>query len=450
MKVRIALVQMPGSRLEDWAETVALAEDLLDQAARAGAGLALLPECVWPAYVFGAVDVYQRARQAGMPDYTFFLERLAQRARQHRMGICAGYVAEGPAGLANRAVLFGPDGRTLGEYDKCFLWDFDRALFKPGRRLEVFDSPWGPVGLMICADARLPEIPATLAARGARLILQPTAWVNVGTPDQPWNPQPDVLIPERARELGVPIASCSKCGREGHTQFMGSSIVCDADGNVVAQCPLEGTAVVLAEVEPREPRRPAVSPAQRARLLSSEPARRPAVDARPLRLVWTPRVERSLLDGLAADDRDATLVLTPVRTPLAGPDASPTVLDGPLPAPVTVGGAQVMALSADELRSFAPVRVWALAGVHVVLAFGSGVELRTLRCRAVENRVFVAGVTSGGMVVFDPAGRRLECAGSGLAEAALAVTVEAHQAADKYFAPGTNPFADRRVEMYEY
>jgi predicted amidohydrolase len=59
-----------------------------------------------------------------------------------------------------------------------------------------------------------------------------------GVASAPWNPQPDFLIAARAAELGVPIASASKWGQEQETTFVGSSLVCNADGQVVA--PLRG------------------------------------------------------------------------------------------------------------------------------------------------------------------------------------------------------------------
>ena len=117
--------------------------------------------------------------------------------------------------------------------------------------------------MMVCADARLPENPATLAARGAELILHPTAWVNAGSADTPWNPQPEFLIPTRAAECGVPIASASKWGAEGDTTFVGSSLVCDAAGQVVAQCGMTKTAVVVADVELAAPRRLPVADGER-------------------------------------------------------------------------------------------------------------------------------------------------------------------------------------------
>ena len=46
--------------------------------------------------------------------------------------------------------------------------------YVPGQSLPVFDSDFGPFGVMICADRRWPETVRTLALKGARVIFNPT------------------------------------------------------------------------------------------------------------------------------------------------------------------------------------------------------------------------------------------------------------------------------------
>jgi predicted amidohydrolase len=72
------------------------------------------------------------------------------------------------------------NGQIAGIHRKCFLWDFDHDYFAAGEEIRPFDTSVGRMGVMICADARLPEIAATLVRKGAEVILQPTAWVNAG------------------------------------------------------------------------------------------------------------------------------------------------------------------------------------------------------------------------------------------------------------------------------
>jgi predicted amidohydrolase len=46
--------------------------------------------------------------------------------------------------------------------------------YSTGMELSPFPTPWGPVGIMICADRRWPETARALRLRGAKLILNPT------------------------------------------------------------------------------------------------------------------------------------------------------------------------------------------------------------------------------------------------------------------------------------
>ena len=163
--MRIAVAQTPGTQLEQWLETLTLIENLIGRAADLRADLVVLPECVWPAYCLGSRQAWFDARQTGLPHSDHFVERLTQLARDKRIAVCAGYVEQTGERLANAACLIDAAGNLAGAYRKCFLWDFDHDCFEPGQEIRPVDTALGPVGLMICADARLPEIPATLAAR---------------------------------------------------------------------------------------------------------------------------------------------------------------------------------------------------------------------------------------------------------------------------------------------
>lgn len=452
--MRIAVAQTPGTRLEAWRETLALIAGLIERAADVGAELVVLPECVWPAYVVGSPAAYAAARSAGLPGEEAFLESLAGQARARRLMICAGYIEERSGRLWNSAALIGADGRLLGVHRKCFLWDFDHACFAPGEALRPIETPHGPVGLMICADARLPEIPATLAARGARLLLQPTGWVNAGTPERPWNPQPDFLIRARAREFGVPIASASKWGREGDTEFVGSSLICDADGNVVARCGRSGTDVAVAEVALRSPRPPDVSDQERGLLLSSAGPTYPRADAGTLLLLPVSRVPDDW-GSLSADVRGAEVVLA-----VTPPDSRPphfrrrsgtsyAVLCGPSERPFELGRASIAGVAAAAVERFAPVRCLALGGVHVVAAFGKQFWDPELRARACENRVYMVAAAADGWRVVDPRGLVLaEGPWPDVIGCSQPVALDLNAAADKCVAPGTDMLAGRAPGQY--
>jgi predicted amidohydrolase len=454
----IAAAQTPGTRLDDWRQTRELVAEMVARAADQHADVVLLPECVWPAYFLGSIDEYFLARQAGMPGDDTFVEQLRQLGRAHHIAICAGHVAEHGRRLSNAVTLIDSTGEILGTRRKCFLWDFDNTLFEPGSEIAPVDTPWGLIGLMICADARLPEIPATLAARGARLILQPTAWVNVGTPEKLWNPQPALLIPERAREFGVPVASASKWDVEGSTTFVGSSLICDASGDVLAQCGTSESDLIVAEVSPRTPRRPRLTPDQRTRLLSSEPAT-PVSAQVPLLSVAAVESHSDVdatLGALASTDASPTLLV--VDDPGAGVQHGNgwLLLSGPTTSTQQLAGVQIAGVRDRDADGFAPIRAPALAGVHLVVVFGEDVSENTLRSRAAENRIFLVRVTRSEISAYDPRGgegRRIGIRGRTSPKAMVessVLTLDVAQAADREFAPRTNPFTGRRPECYEF
>jgi len=459
--LRIAAAQTPGNRLDQWheaAEAIALA---VKQAAAVSAELVLLPECVWPAYFIGSVEAYFQALAQGMPNDQSFLQTLRELARRHDIAICAGCVAEHGDQLTNDVVLISAAGEILGRHSKCFLWDFDNEFFLAGKTLTPVPTSWGPTGLMICADARLPEIPATLVARGARLILQPTAWVNVGTPERLWNPQPALLIPERAREFGVPVVSASKWGVEGDTTFVGSSLICDARGRVLKQCGTSATELITAEISLEKRDGVQLESVLRERLLSPLPVKPVDRGAHPLRVVRLSASARQdrLVSALPtlqkAPDWTPTLFLTRGAEAAIASDAW-LMLSKPTNAIQDCGGVRLAALSDLQANSFAAGRAAALDGVHAAIVFGDRISAKTLRCRAVENRIFIVHVASSAVHAYDPKGEALQPTAlrtpelPALTDEALALVLQSEQAADKNFAPDTNPFQQRCPQSYEF
>ena len=433
--LRIAIAQAPGTRLEQWREVLTLTGELVGEAAGQRADIVLLPECLWPAYLFATPDEYFQQRKHGLPAPSVFLDSLQNLARQHGVAICAGHISETGGTLFNTASLIAADGQLLGNYRKCFLWDHDYVLFKPGTAIEPIDTAWGPIGVMICADARLPEIPATLATRGARLILQPTAWVNCGGPDELWNPQPETLIPERAREFGMPIASCSKWGREMDTDFVGSSVICDATGNVLVQCGTRVTEVRVADVALATARRASISDEQRSRLLSTDAA------------VMPPASVPDMHVECVAAQHDSSIAVRLRPLPQAGDansDNQSLTLTAPDETFHNLEGIRIGSIAATDTLSFAAARAAAIRGTHVLVVFGNDATERTVRGRATENRLFVIHVRNADVVCYAPTGHLVA------PDAAGVFTLGAADAASREFAPRTNPFTQRRPSSYDF
>jgi formamidase len=110
-------------------------------------------------------------------------ERIGALARRARRWIQAGSIYEAAGTKTyNTALLFAPDGTLVSTYRKLFPWmPFEGT--DPGRTpAPVVALPRiGSAGLMICYDGWFPEVPRSLAMRGAEVLLHPTL---TSTPDR--------------------------------------------------------------------------------------------------------------------------------------------------------------------------------------------------------------------------------------------------------------------------
>jgi predicted amidohydrolase len=105
-------------------------------------------------------------------------ERIAALARELDIYVAFGLAerdAADPSVLYNAAAFVGPDG-IQGTYRKLHLgslpWVSEGVTFEPGDALPVFETRFGPVGVIICYDFWFnPELTRLLALKGARLIL---------------------------------------------------------------------------------------------------------------------------------------------------------------------------------------------------------------------------------------------------------------------------------------
>ncbi len=258
--IGVACVQLEALGLERAEEALERALDRVEEAGRYRPDVILLPECTYPAYYLHSLEAYHRSEPRPPEEV---LRRFGEKARRHRAYVAVGLARPAPSGrLRNSIALLSPEGEILGLYDKIFLWHFDREWFEPGSDLPVFDLPFGRVGLMICADGRMPEIPRALARRGARLLLDATALVtSTGALEARTNPQLVYMLPARAMENGVWIAVANKVGIEAESVlYCGRSGVLAPDGQYRAMGSPDREEIVLAEVDLQAAPGPRVPP----------------------------------------------------------------------------------------------------------------------------------------------------------------------------------------------
>lgn len=146
-----------------------------DAAAEKRADLLITPECWLDGYASPDEDsTPQRIRGIAQDAATSrYLRGVAEKAREHRQYICFGFTSLEDDKAYNAAGLWDRTGNCIGVYHKTHLQSHD-LQYAGGDSLPVWKSPWGPLGIMICADRRWPETARTLRLKGARLILNPT------------------------------------------------------------------------------------------------------------------------------------------------------------------------------------------------------------------------------------------------------------------------------------
>ncbi len=458
--LRVAAAQVPATRLSEGSRALGLIDTAIADAAARQVDLLVLPEGAYPSYYLLGVAEY---RAAGVMPNRDFLAWLGDRARRHRMHVICGYVEDQGDCLCNAAALVNDAGDVVGIACKSFLWGDDNRVFRPGDRLEAFDTRIGRIGIAICADVRAPETTAGLAALGAQLIAVPTCWVNVKRrPGEYYNPQPDFLIEARGLEIGVPFVCANKFGVETDTlSYCGFSLITDADARVLAKAPPDAPALLCAEVQPTRSRLPAIPAWARLRLFDSARAEEAAVEAdEPVKIAAIPSASLIHADGgmellrrlaaggvvaavsalpsMAAAD-DVALLARTLGIEMVG-YAEPERM-----RLAAFGG--YAALSGDDVRSFAPARALSLDGAAVLFVIHPPNALPLLRARAVENRVVLAAAGAETACIIGPDGAVLAQTASDPCEP-VAATVDLASVRDKIVFPGTHIFEQRKPRAY--
>jgi predicted amidohydrolase len=261
---RLALAQMlvtGGARDEN----VARAVTRIGEAVAEGAEVVVLPECLDLGWTHPSSRTGAEPIPGGGP-----YEALAAAARTHGVYVCgglterAGSTTEGDADrVYNAAVLIGPDGDLLLHHRKINELDIGHGVYDLGDRLGVARTPFGTVGVMICADAFAEGqvITRTLCYMGADVILSPSAWAVESVPDysevEPYGAIWRENYAPVARDFSVWIAGVSNVGAisggawEGRS-CIGASLVFGPDGEEVLQGPygLDADTIIHLTVTP--------------------------------------------------------------------------------------------------------------------------------------------------------------------------------------------------------
>jgi len=210
-------------------------------AAERDAQLIMFPECALTGYAYNSLDeAIPFAESIDGPSS----QAVAEVCRETGAYAVAGFIEADGDKFYNAAMLIGPDG-VVGGYRKVHLpfIGIDRFLTPGDRQFEVFDLPFGKVGLNICYDISFPEAARVLKLMGAELIALITNW-----PEAAWR-SPEFVANTRALENHVFYAATDRVGTERGWKFIGRSKIVDCNGDTVAEAGVEDEQLLIAAIE---------------------------------------------------------------------------------------------------------------------------------------------------------------------------------------------------------
>ena len=247
--MRAALLQTTSGI--DPAANAAMLTAAIAEAKRQGADMLFTPEMV------GCIDRNRERAAETLRDEAGDIVLAAVREAAAREGL---WVHIGSLGLkdersdgrwSNRSFVIDGSGDIRARYDKIHLFDVDlpdgvswreSAVYGPGERLVVVDTPWGRLGLSICYDLRFAELYRRLSDAGATILLVPAAFT-VPTGRAHW----ETLLRARAIESAAFLLAPAQTGlhQDGRETY-GHSLAIDPWGEVLLDM---GTAPGLALID---------------------------------------------------------------------------------------------------------------------------------------------------------------------------------------------------------
>jgi len=178
--MKLAAAAYPLDFFDDWAGYEAKLSAWVAEGAATGADLLVFPE-------YAAMELASLGGREVAADQEGSLHEVARHraasdalhlalAAQHGVHILGG---SGPVFTGtrpvNRATLYGPGG-IVGHQDKQMMTRFEREDWDvvPGNALQLFDTPFARLGVVICYDSEFPLLSRALCEAGAEVLLAPS------------------------------------------------------------------------------------------------------------------------------------------------------------------------------------------------------------------------------------------------------------------------------------
>lgn len=198
--VKIALISF-NPEYHKKVENINRLSEYVEEAAKAGAKIIVAPELVTDDYFIGKNDVLN---YSGVRNLIVDFAEISETADIYDAYVCFGYPEiTSDEHLYNSAALIGPDGAVLLETRKHAIPSWNEVgNLEPS----VCTTPYGDIGVVICADSYTASNVKELCDLGADIILSPVTWYGDAEQFETWT--------SRAKENGIWFIACNRWGVE--------------------------------------------------------------------------------------------------------------------------------------------------------------------------------------------------------------------------------------------
>ncbi len=157
----------------------------------------------------------------------------------------------------NTAFTIDADGTYLGKYRKMHIPQapgfWEKFYFTPSTDdYKVFDTKYGKIGVLIGWDQWYPEAARINSLMGADILIYPTSngWLEEDSQDKRNTQLEAWQTIQKSHSIanGCFLATINRCGKEGKTEFWGSSFIANPFGKIIAQGGEEDQTIVYADI----------------------------------------------------------------------------------------------------------------------------------------------------------------------------------------------------------
>ncbi len=252
--ITIGLIQMSSG--EDTGANLKKAVKKIEDAAEKGAQLICLPELFRSQYFCQEEDPGKFDLAESIPGET--TKAISEVAKRKKVAVVAGIFEKRAQGLYhNSAVVIDSDGSIVGKYRKMHIPDdphyYEKFYFAPGDLgFKAHKTSYGNVGVLICWDQWYPEAARLTSLLGSQVIFYPTAIGYFPEEKKAMEGMRDAwetIQRSHAIANGVFVASVNRVGREGTTNFWGSSFVAGPFGEILAKASADKEETLIAKCD---------------------------------------------------------------------------------------------------------------------------------------------------------------------------------------------------------